>query len=477
MSASPALQPKEDTPQHSLLSGLLQLLKCPKCCSEDSELIIGAKSLVCSNCETRFPVFKSGKFQIPWFYEYPEQMLLEWKARLNGYLHINELEQQHLKDALKDKRLSKTGQKRINKVLQAKKEQQSHVLSLIEPLGLDVKEFGDIADPVNSLHSKVPKVQGLSSYYDNIFRDWAWNNGENEHLLEAVDSVLGDQKHLGKVLTIGSGAGRLSYDLHQKYAPELSVLIDINPLLLFANSLVTSGEKVDFYEFPVAPLNKESFAVMQRCQAPTAINEDMLFMFGDGMNPPFKPQSFDTVLTPWLIDIVPQNLRDLIPRINQILQKGGAWVNTGSLAFFHKNQAWCYSEEEVLELLEKNGFEISAYNRKKIPYLQSPNSSHGRVEKVFNFCVIKTKDAATIPKFEYLPSWIKDTNKSIPRYNTQEIESSKHLLQAQVLGAIDGNRSIDEIGKLVANQYNLSVNDAIYAAKRIMIEFYEDNLY
>ena len=96
---------------------------------------------------------------------------------------------------------------------------------------------------------------------------------------------------------------------------------------------------------------------------------------------------------------------------------------------------------------------------------------------MFNFCAIKTKDAATIPKFEYLPSWIKDTNKSIPRYNTQEIESSKHLLQAQVLGAIDGNRSIDEIGKLVANQYNLSVNDAIYAVKRIMIEFYEDNSY
>ena len=114
-------------------------------------------------------------------------------------------------------------------------------------------------------------------------------------------------------------------------------------------------------------------------------------------------------------------------------------------------------------------------NRKKIPYLQSPNSSHGRVESVFNYCVTKTKDVVTPPKFEYLPAWIKDTNKSIPRYNSQEIESSKHLLQAQVLGAIDGARSIDEIGNLLAKQYNLSVVEAIHAVKRIMIEFYEDN--
>ncbi len=266
----------------------------------------------------------------------------------------------------------------------------------------------------------------------------------------------------------------MSYDVHQKYSPELSVLVDINPLLLFTSSLVSCGEKVDIYEFPIAPLNKNVFSVLQCCQAPMPIDENLIFMFADGMNPPFKSQSFDTVLTPWLIDIVPQNLRDLIPRFNQIIKKGGSWINTGSLAFFHKNQTWCYSEEEVIELLERNGFEVSEFNRMKIPYLQSPSSAHGRVKTVFNFCATKIKDVNPIPKFEFLPAWTKDTNKSIPRHNAQEIESSKHLLQAQVLGAIDGNRSIDEIGNLIAKQYSLHVDEAIFAVRRILIEFYED---
>ena len=175
-----------------------------------------------------------------------------------------------------------------------------------------------------------------------------------------------------------------------------------------------------------------------------------------------------------MIDVIPQNLRDFIPRINQLLKKEGVWVNSGSLAFFHKDQTWCYSEEEVLELLEKNGFEVAASNRMTIQYLDSPISSHGRTENVFNFCAKKVKDVVVPPKYEFLPTWILDTRKSIPKHYENDIESSKHLLQAQVIGAIDGNRTIEQIGELVAKKYNLQVKDAINAVRRIMIDLYED---
>ena len=428
---------------------------------------------MCAQCSVEFPIFESGSASIPWFFADPQQTLLEWKARLKGFLHLNTVEQQRLKHALKDKRLSKTGQKRINKLLQAKQSQPTQVLQLISPLGLDNTSFNNTGDAVSALHAKVPKVQGLASYYNNIFRDWAWNNGENEQLLEATDSVLVNHEYFGKTLTIGAGAGRLSYDIHRRYSPELSVLIDINPLLLFASSKIVQGECISLHEFPIAPLNKNCFTNLQHCQAPSPLNENFLFMFADGMNPPFKDQSFDTVLTPWLIDVVPQNLRDFIPRINQLLKKGGVWINTGSLAFFHQDQTWCYSEEEVLELLEKNGFEVAASNRMAIQYLDSPISAHGRTEKVFNFSVKKVKDVVVPPKYEYLPAWILDTHKSIPKRNENDIESSKYLLQAQVIGAIDGNRSIEQIGELVAKQYNLPVEDAINAVRRIMIDLYE----
>ena len=392
-----------------------------------------------------------------------------------GFLHINQLEQYRLKEAQKDKRLSKTGQKRVDKLLKAKKQQVKQVLELLSPLSLDVQENELLNSPTKAFQSKTPKVQGLNSYYDNIFRDWAWENGENEQMLEAFDSVISKDQSLGSVLTIGSGAGRLAYDIHQKYSPNYSVLMDINPLLLFAACRAIQGNEFKLYEFPIAPLNKNTFAAEQSCHASKVINKNVYYIFADGMNPPVKEKSFNTIITPWLIDIIPQNLRDYVPRINACLPIGGSWINTGSLAFFHKQKAWCYSEEEVIELVEKNGFEIISSNRNTIQYLHSPLSAHGRTETVFTFHARKTKDAVIPAEYEYLPNWINETSIPIPKQYEQEIASSKHLLQAQVLGAIDGTRTIEQIGELLAKQYNLQVDEATYAVRQILVDYYEEN--
>ena len=448
-------------------------VKCPACGASKFNTNPDQSSLTCLSCELSFPVIQNGRDRIPWLFEQSNLMLAEWKARLNGFLHINKTEQHRLKEALKDKRVSKTGQKRFNKILQAKRDQASQALSIIEPLHLDSTEQGFQNTALDVLQSKVPKVQGLSNYYDNIFRDWAWDNGENEEMFKAIKSVLDENDSLGKIITLGSGAGRLSYDVHYHYKPELSVLVDINPLLLLTSSCVIQGQNLELYEFPIAPLNKNSFAVLQKCRVPDVIDEGVHFLFADAMNPPFINKSIDTVLTPWLLDIIPQNLREFIPRINQILKIGGRWLNTGSLAFTHKDQAWSYSEEELLELLNKNGFKIIANNRKKLSYLNSPNSAHGRIERVFNFSVEKVKDVVVQKKYDYLPSWIKDMSKPIPKSYDIDIESSRYLLQAQVLGAINGERSIEELGSLVAKQYSLSTKEAIIAVRRILIDNFE----
>ncbi len=449
-------------------------LACPACDHSKANIVIQAEKLRCTQCGTEFPLYKCGEQTIPWVFEQPNLNLLEWKARLNGFLHLNQQSQLRLKEAQKDKRLSKTGQKRISKLLNATKQQVEQVLELLSPLNL-TENTEHLNNSINTLQSKVPKVQGLDSYYDNIFRDWSWENGENLQLLDAIDNVLEDYKQLGKVLTIGAGAGRLSYDIHQKYSPNYSILLDINPLLLFSACQAIQGNKFTLNEFPIAPLNKDSFFAEQLCCAPEDVKQNIYYMFGDGMNPPFKPKSFDTIVTPWLLDIIPQNLKDYIPRINEYLAIGGTWLNTGSLAFFHKNQAWCYSEEEVIELLEKNGFEILSAKRSSIQYMHSPLSAHGRMENVFTFHAKKIKDVVIPPKYEYLPDWIKVPSKSIPKQYEQEIGSSEHLLQAQVLGAIDGVRSIEQIGELVAKQYNLQINEAIHAIRRILVDYFEDN--
>jgi len=414
--------------------------------------------------------------RIPWLFPDPEGTLLEWKARYNGFLQGNLSEQFRLNTALENGGLGQSGRDRITHTLRHKEAQRAHVLELLEPLGLDGTQA---SDAVAALRSKLPKSQGLSSYYNNIFRDWAWNNGENEELLDAVRGALkaDDRERIGKILTIGAGSCRLPYDLHREYAPDLSVALDINPLLMLLGSRVIQGESVPFCEFPIAPLNQASFAVRHDCRAPEPIdaaNGGFQFLFADGMNPPFKPGSFDTVLTPWLIDIVPEDLREFIPRVNRVLKKGGVWLNTGSLAFFHKDVTWRYSEEEVLELIESMGFEILSAERTNIRYLHSPHSAHGRMEKVFTFSARKKKNITSPPRYEYLPQWIIDSAQPIPSLFEFSIASSDHLLHAQVLAAIDGERTVDEIAALVAKQYGLQQDEAANAVQRILLELYED---
>ena len=107
--------------------------------------------------------------------------------------------------------------------------------------------------------------------------------------------------------------------------------------------------------------------------------------------------------------------------------------------------------------------------------MQSPLSAHGRTESVFSFSARKLKDVNQPKKYEYLPDWIRNTSESIPKHYDFEISASKFLLQAQVLSAIDGKRSIETIGKLVAKQYNLKIDESIHAVRQIMVDSIEEN--
>ena len=46
-------------------------------------------------------------------------------------------------------------------------------------------------------------------------------------------------------------------------------------------------------------------------------------MLADALRPPFARESFDTVITPWLVDIVSEEFALLARRVNGLLRKGG----------------------------------------------------------------------------------------------------------------------------------------------------------
>ena len=87
--------------------------------------------------------------------------------------------------------------------------------------------------------------------------------------------------------------------------------------------------------------------VLRTLSAPEAVDEDFHLVLADALRPPFPEESFDTVVTPWLIDIISEDLPVFSARINRLLKSEGRWVNFGSLAFSSHEQTRRYSPEEV----------------------------------------------------------------------------------------------------------------------------------
>lgn len=459
---------------------LQRRLACPQCGSPlapaDGDSLLeqdGPPQRCCMTCKTSFPTFVCGAIEIPWMYPDPNLAHLEWSARFKGFLQTATNEHNRLNHSLGDTFLTDTGRRRISSTLIAKREHRRQVSDLLGPFDLDA----DVMVPAMTelLADSLPRNQRLLSYADNVFRDWAWNNGENAALMNGIEGLLAadSRESLGSVVTLGAGAGRLAYDVHHQFSPELSVLLDLNPLLLSVGARIMQGQKVSLYEFPIAPLDEDSGAVLQKCSAPqdsglSAAN-DFRFVLGDATCPPFANGSFDTVITPWLIDILPQDLREFVPQLNRLLPEGGLWVNTGSLNFVHDNPCRRYSEKETLELVEECGFEIVGIDHRTISYLKSPHSAHGRSERITSFTARKRRDEAPSGTTALMPEWLRDTSLSVPMSPETSIASSSHLLTAQVLAAVDGKRSINAITKLVSREYNLAIDECSLAVRRILL--------
>ena len=446
---------------------LLSNLQCPSCASNHLVENPHESSIDCNTCQQSYPLLSFGDIKIPFIFNDVNAAIQGWCARINGFNQKIEEDIELLMSQAIDKHSAKLTRKRLKSLLSAKKQYRDQVNEHLECFSkYSLEQYAYIKNTI-------AKNQGVDSYINNIFRDWSWDNGENEQQLSVVNEVISDDMYkAGVTLTLGAGASRLSYDFHQEYCSTHSVLLDINPMLLGAASKILNGEVVSLNEFPVAPLSIDYFAVSKQCQLSVKQPhvQEFSYILADVLNVPLAAKTFDTVLTPWVIDIIPMDLREFIPHINRLLKTGGVWVNTGSLAFFHNNQQWNYSEQEVIDLLKKFGFDEVIVNRTKIDYLNSPHSAHGRIENVFSFSAKKKFDSVVPEMFNYFPEWINNPDLKIPNQAEILASSSKHLLQAQVLSAINGERSIAEIGHLLAKQYEMSEENAFAAVRQILID-------
>ncbi|MDH3305190.1 MAG: hypothetical protein OEM50_03430 [Gammaproteobacteria bacterium] len=449
------------------MTDITDLLACPRC--DKSPLAHKDSNLYCKACKVDFPAVNG----IPWMFAEPQAALGEWRGRMQFALQKLSHEIAGLDIELKNKDLHSLTRRRVERYKKAVQHHHRALGKLLRPL--DVQSLHGNYETYLALRTRLPPDQGLNTYYANIHRDWAWGDDENSASLKQIRSVLHDHASLGNVLVLGAGAGRLAYDIHMNIDCAFTVAMDFNPLLMLVAQAVMRGDKLKLYEFPIAPLALEDDAVLRTLTAPKAVDKRFHLVLGDALRAPFAERSFDTVVTPWLIDIISDDLRVLAARINNLLADNGRWVNFGSLAFASPERSRRYSPEETKAIIAENGFSDPYVSQNTIPYMCSPASRHGRQEKIFSFSAYKERDLRKPERHKALPDWIVTAKEPVPLSPSFRTQAMTTQVYSFIMSLIDGKRSIRDMAAILEKQKLMSKEEAEPAIRSFLTKMYDDS--
>lgn len=440
------------------------LLACPRC---DNALVPTDDGHACNGCKVDFPDIAG----IPFLFAEPTAALGEWKSRLHLELQRLKHEAHKLDKALEQSGLRPATLQRLTLLQRATRDHAGRLLELFAPL--DLTEPGADLETYLALRTRLPTDQGLHTYYGNIHRDWCWGERENDAAAELVGDMLDEP--LGGMLVLGAGPARLAYDLHRRLAPKLTVALDFNPLFMLLADRVVRGESIEMYEFPLAPASLEDHARLRTLQAPEPGGPDFFCVIGDAARPPFGKRSFDTIVTPWLTDILPEDLARQAARINHLLREDGQWINFGSVEFENADPAQRYCLDEVLEIIHDQGFAHPRVDETRIPYMCSPASRHGRRELVVTIAAKKTGRAPKVARYEALPDWLIRGDSPVPLSDSFRMQAMSTRIHAFVMSMIDGKRSIQDMAKLMADQQLMPREEAVPTIRSFLIRMFDDS--
>jgi ubiquinone/menaquinone biosynthesis C-methylase UbiE len=444
---------------------------CPRC--DKSPLSEKNGAYRCSACKVDYPSVGD----IPWLFAEPEASLGEWRNRLHFSLQQLANESQRIQAELAADGIDSLTRKRLERQVKAVDEHRDMLRKILEPI--DIQSMQASNESYLALRTRLPIDQGIQTYYANIHRDWCWGDTENEASINEIKAIAGEggakKRALGDTLILGAGACRLAYDIHMQLDTGHTIAMDFNPLLLLVARSVMQGEAQELYEFPIAPKSLEDFAVLRKLSAPEPVRDNFHLVFADALRPPFAAASFDTVVTPWLIDIVNEPLPIQAARINRLLKPQGRWINFGSLAFDHPERARRYSPEETLAIVKKAGFAKPRAREQSIPYMCSPASRHGRQETVFTFAAEKSSDVEAAARHKALPDWIVTGKEPVPLLQSFRNQAMSTQIYSYIMTLIDGKRTIADMAKILEQQKLMTRQEAEPALRTFLTRMYDDS--
>jgi len=438
---------------------------CPRC---DRVLDPIEHAFRCGGCHVDFPLIGG----LPWLFAEPNAALGEWRGRFNYLLQALAANMRRDRDAAARAGVSALTRERLEQRAAATEAHRKQLHALLTPLAM-AQPSADV-ETYLALRTRLPPDQGLMTYFPNVHRDWCWGDAENEATLNIVLGALGERA-AGRVLVLGAGAGRIAYDIHQKTSATVSVALDFNPLLAFIGQRIAAGETIPLHEFPLAPLDTEHQAPLRDLQAPEPARDGLSFVLADVHRAPFAAGSFDTIVTPWLVDILPGDFSELCAQINHWLADNGTWINFGSLSFHNADPAAQLGPDECFEAISASGFAPPVHTNTMIPYLDSPASRHGRRETVLSWCADKQKTVRRPKRHQSLPDWIVRGKEPIPALEHFRVAAATTRIHAHIIGMIDGRRSLHDISLLLEQQRLMPANEAESSIRNLLIKLYDES--
>jgi SAM-dependent methyltransferase len=334
---------------------------------------------------------------------------------------------------------------RCQALIGAARDQSEDILAILRPL------VGHSEPATASTEPPAPL-----QYIHYLYRDWGWSDepdGENQHALEAVKSVLNGHV-LGRMLVVGAGACRLAYDLHCLTPDCETVAVDIDAFLLATAQRVLRGESLIVREANAEVHELGAVVKEWRLQARHGRIDETRFhlLIADGLEPPFASESFDTVVTPWFIDVVPPDLRNFMSEIHRLLRQGGLWLNLGPLRYRHDIPVTRrFAREEVFDLAGGAGFQVEKAQAESVPYLVSKLNGRGKMEWVLSFSARKLATSGGTAGTDGPPPWLLFRHIPVPVFDGLSAFQTEDPAEQIVADAIDGKNTLDDIASTLAS--------------------------
>lgn len=429
---------------------------CPNCGST-AQQGFDFKNLYCSACGTQH--FSLGN--VPCLFPAGNHHTVIWQHQTATMQYMALQGLAALEESLSRYDLTNTSRQRLTDIQTANQLNLESILALLQKHGVNPA-------PNEQLGQMNPG--DISEYFDLIFRDWAWDSGstpnqENTSALQRTMQFIADlPTKPQRILVLGAGAGRLSWDIHSQLKPEFTVALDSNPLLLaVASELIYNQKPLNFGEFKNFPqINYPTTKswTLNPIDDPENLRDSWLLMGANVWQLPFIKQTFDLIITPWFIDVNGGDVRDLIGLIHQQLTDHGHWINSGPLLFTrHLPTQLKFTASEIKEFIDLSGFAFCSEEIENTGYLLSPLEARFREEQIWSFSAQKrTPLTETIIQTS---AWLIMHHLPIPKLNFTCQDS--HQLIDIILAKVDGIRSINDICFEIAMQVpeGIAVKDLV----------------